>query len=245
MIPSERSLSVRITVIILILLISYSTFAHADGLQAIAKQLRTLLDKHDILIIGENHRKEESTRLISALTADYLETGKCLSVALEINSDQQPTIDSAMSGITSIHDIKISSIIDHPEYREMLSRFLDLKTEGKCLKVVAVDGFRQEQSRDEWMAANLEPLLKGKVLFLVGNLHAIKRIRWESGKLDPFVAERLVAKGYDVCSVMQAWDGREGLTELTLADVAQVLDPVAALMPSDTKEFGDYSVHWH
>ena len=229
---------------IFILLMSLPAFAWGKDYQEIAHHLSSLLDKNDILIIGEKHGREESTKLITALTAKVVSAGECLSVALEIYDDQQPAIDNAMAGSAPISSIKMSSIIDHPGYKEMLTRFRDLKREGRCLKVFAVDGIKQEQSRDEWMARNIEPLLKEKVLFLVGNLHAIKKIRWESAKSDPFVAERLIAKGYEVCSVMQAWDGKEGFEALTLADAARVLGPVAALMPYDAREFGDYSVHW-
>ena len=48
-------------------------------------------------------------------------------------------------------------------------------------------------------------LAKGKIVFLVGRLHAIKKIRWERG-----VGQILVRKGYDVCTVMQVWDGGGG-----------------------------------
>ena len=53
-------------------------------------------------------------------------------------------------------------------------------------------------------------LAKGKIVFLVGRLHAIKKIRWERGADRPFLGEILVRKGYDVCTVMQVWDGGGG-----------------------------------
>lgn len=234
----------RFTTAILIILISLPAFAHANDYIAIAKQLSPLIGKHDILILGEKHGKQESTKLFTALTINIVETNTCIVVALEISSDQQSAIDRAMSGSGSVGGIKVSSIIDHPDYRQMLSELRDLTVEGRCLKVVAVDGYAQKQSRDEWMAMNIEPLLEGKVLFLVGNLHAIKKIRWESGKDDPFLAERLVRKDYSVCSVMQLWDGKGGVSELTVDDAARVLDPVAAYVPTDASEFGDYVVRW-
>ena len=164
---------------------------------------------------------------------------------LEIGSDQQPVIDKAMSGVGSVSDIKISSNIDHPAYREMLSGLRNMVAEGRCLKVVAIDGGPEGVSRDAWMAEVVSPYIAGgKVLALVGNLHAIKKIRWESVKDDPFLAERHVAKGYSVCSVMQLWGSESGLTELTVADASRVLDPVAAYVPDRASEFGDYVIRW-
>lgn len=235
----------RLATTILIILISLPTFAQANDYTKIVKQLSLLTDKHDLLILGEKHGKQESTKLFTALTNYLTKNHTCISVVLEISSDQQSAIDKAMSGSGSVSDINISSTIDHLGYRQMLSGLRGLTVEGRCLKVVAVDGYRQKPSRDEWMAMNIEPLLKGKVLFLVGNLHAIKKIRWESGESDPFLAERLVAKGYRVCSVMQLWEGGDSaVTELIVADAVRVLEPVAAYIPENASEFGGYVVHW-
>ena len=60
------------------------------------------------------------------------------------------------------------------------------------------------------------------------------------------MADRLVAKGFRVCSVVQIWDGKgsDKVAPLTHEDVADVLDPVAARLPEDVREFGDYVVRW-
>ena len=87
---------------------------------------------------------------------------------------------------------------------------------------------------------------KGKVLCLVGNLHAIKKIRWESGDHNPYLAERLVDEGYTVCSVFQLWDKEGGgtLSPMTIDDVASMLDLLSAYMPEDASEFGNYVIRW-
>jgi hypothetical protein len=113
--------------------------------------------------------------------------------------------------------------------------------------MVAMDGFSEKISRDAWMAEMISPYIdKGKVLCLLGRLHTIKKIRWESGKQDPFLAERLVAHGYRVGSVMQIWGnkGEGAVSRLTMADAAIILQPVAAHMPEAAGEFGDYVIRW-
>ena len=45
-------------------------------------------------------------------------------------------------------------------------------------------------------------------LVLGGNLHAVKEVRWQSGKDKPFLAERLVCNGQRVASVVQQWETR-------------------------------------
>lgn len=238
----------RLTTAILLILISVPVFAQANDYIAISKQLTPLIEQNDILILGEKHGKQESTKLFTALTNYLTQNDTCLSVALEIGSDQQSVIDMAMSGTGGpISDIKISSIIDHPAYREMLSDIRQMVAEGRCLHVVAIDAPPNVLNRDAWMAEVMSPYIgKGKVLCLLGRLHGIKKIRWDSGNDNPFLAERLVADGYSVCSVMQLWDGKgDGtVSRLTIDDVARVLDPVAAHMPEDASEFGDYVVKW-
>jgi hypothetical protein len=78
-------------------------------------------------------------------------------------------------------------------------------------------------------------------------MHATQKIRWEPRIKDrPYLAERLIAKGYSVCSVVQIWDGEGNgdLSKITVDDVTKVLDPVAAYVPEDPSEFGDYVIHW-
>ncbi|MBW2186710.1 MAG: hypothetical protein JRG71_10050 [Deltaproteobacteria bacterium] len=237
----------RFTITILITIILLPSFAQANDYTTIAKQLKQLTDKHDILIIGEQHGKQESTKLITELTNYLTQNDTNLSIALEVGSDQQAVIDRLMYDSGSVSDIEICQIIDHPAYREMLSGLKNLIAEGRRLQVIAIDGVRKCESRDAWMAEMVVPLInKGKVLCLVGNLHAIKRIRWESGDHNPYLAERIISEGYTVCSVFQLWGmgGGGTLSRISIDDVTGMLDLLSAYMPDEASEFGDYAVSW-
>ena len=215
---------------------------------SLSAQLASFIDQHDILLLGEKHGRVESPRLMTQIVDQYTSEGKCLTVALEIDSSEQAAIDRVMTGAGSLEEMVIFPIIDSPEYREMLNQLGKWVRTGRCLKVVAVDGFEAGKSRDEWMAENLRFfLVKEKVLFLVGRLHAIKKIRWERGADRPFLGEILVRNGYDVCTVMQVWNGKGGrgaLAELSNGDVERVLDPTSAIVPEDAGEVGDFVVRW-
>jgi hypothetical protein len=221
--------------------------ALGDSGATMPAQLAGMVKGSDVLILGEKHGKPESTRLFVGLVDEATRGGECLTVALEIGSDQQPALDRAMNGDGSINEVVVDSIIDHHGYREMLAGLRELKGEGRCLHVVAIDGIPETIDRDAWMAGVLEPhIAEGKVVCLLGRLHAAKRIRWEDGRDRPFLAESLVAKGVRVCSVVQIWDGKgsDKVVPLAIGDVAEVLDPVTARLPEEAREFGDYVVRW-
>ena len=221
--------------------------ALAGSLTSIPAQLGPLVKGSDVFILGESHGKVESTGLFVGLVDEVSRAGECLTVALEISSGQQPALDRVMNGAGAVDEVVVDPIIDHPGYREMLAGLRGLKAEGRCLHVVAIDGIEETLDRDAWMAEALTHYLgKGPVVCLLGCLHAAKKIRWEDGRVRPFLAERLVAKGVRVCSVVQIWNGKGSdiVAPLTLEDVADVLDPVAARLPEYVREFGDYVVRW-
>jgi hypothetical protein len=185
--------------------------------------LAGLLGKHRVVILGENYHRPESTRFLADLAAKRLESGGCLAVALEIESGQQATLDAVMRGEEPVAAVQVHPIVDHPGYREMLARSREFIRTGKCLDVRAVDAPASDTSpRDEWMARELQALAaRGPVLALLGNLHTLKRIEWESGRDDPFVAERLARHGVRVLSVLQEWEeGCKAWDSGTLLDMA-------------------------
>lgn len=240
-------ISFRILFSSLILLAMVARWAQADTYQELSQELLTLLDQNDILIIGEQHGKEESTRLLAELAEEATQEERCLTIALEIGSEQQSAINRAMVGKLSIAEIVVAPVIDHAGYRGMLAALSKLTVAGRCLKVLAIDGEPEIIERDAWMAEKLAPYLgKGRVVALLGALHAAKDIRWDNGREKAFLAERLEAKEFRVGSVVQIWDGQgsDKVAPLTLEDVADVLDPVAATLPEDVREFGDYVVRW-
>lgn len=232
----------------LFLLILVPEWSHSEEkYKEVSGELLPLFDRSDVLIIGESHGENESTRLLAALAGEATQGERCLTVALEIGSEQQSVIEKAMAGDSSIAEIVVAPAIDHAGYREMLAALSRLSVAGRCLKVVAIDGEPEIIERDAWMAEQLARFLgKGRVVALLGVLHAAKDIRWDNGREKAFLAERLVAKGFRVCSVVQIWDGQgnDKIAPLTLEDVADVLDPVASGLPEDAREFGDYALRW-
>jgi hypothetical protein len=175
----------------------------------VVARLSAVLAGSEGLILGEDHHRPESPVLLADLVEHHLRQGACLSVALEIASDQQATLDAFVAGNAPVGAIPVHTIVDHPGYREMLVRLRDQVTRRGCLSVHAIDApTAVPQSRDEWMAERIMALRqRGRpVLALVGNLHVLKKVRWQSGRDNPFVAERLARAGMRVTSVLQDWD---------------------------------------
>lgn len=167
------------------------------------------LTPNSITLIGESHQHPESIRLFQSLASDYLQQDKCLTVALEIASDQQDTIDKIGRGGVTAADIEIPSMIDHQPYRDMLDDLAALRNAGACLDLVAIDsGPDNDAPRDEWMAMQLAKRVgETPVLALTGNLHTLKRVNWDKAmvKYSPYVAEILASGGKNVRSFPQLW----------------------------------------
>jgi hypothetical protein len=206
---------VKTGLIFLLGLVPYGSAIGKDAGILPVTELATLIADYPITVLGERHRRPESTQLVADLVDKFTGAGGCLAVALEIPSNQQPALDAAMTGKSPVADVFIHPIIDHPAFREMLEGFHNLSQAGRCLSVEAVDvppGVAI--SRDHWMTDKIAELAKDqRVLTLMGNLHAIKRVQWESGIDDPFLAEHLERRGLQVLSVMQNWD--EGCEQRT------------------------------
>ena len=171
-----------------------------------------ILDKikpYGITIIGETHKHPESVTLFQSLISNHLKQNKCLTVALEIASNQQAIIDKIKQGRAVVSDIDIPSMIDHPPYRKMIDNLVKLQGINECLKLVAIDaGDDINLRRDEWMAIKLaEQVGDIPVLVLLGNLHSLKRVDWDLSmtKGTPYVAEILSSQGYTVRTYPQIW----------------------------------------
>ncbi|GFO73092.1 hypothetical protein BJAS_P4241 [Bathymodiolus japonicus methanotrophic gill symbiont] len=76
---------------------------------------------HSITIIGEQHRHPESIEFFQSLIKGYLKKDSCLTVALEINSNQQPIIEKIERGMAVASDFEISQIIDQPALRRIIA----------------------------------------------------------------------------------------------------------------------------
>jgi len=213
-----------------------------------------LFTSHHITIVGETHHHPDSTVWFLKAVSEYVEGYQCLNVALEIGSDQQDIINEAMSEDASVSAIRISSIIDHPSYRKMISGFKALKSDGRCLKVYAIDApLSINRNRDEWMLKRIKEVDDESIpwVVLIGSLHALKQVNWypeANGK--PFLAELLQGGGYDVFSIIQDWTNQE-CTERSSEYVSDVrepiyhlLEPVAAYRPEAPHDAIDAAIVW-
>ncbi|NOR70659.1 MAG: hypothetical protein GQ532_13365 [Methylomarinum sp.] len=191
--------------IILYYLISSSAPLVAGDYQSIADQIKP----NTITIIGETHKHPESITLFQSLISNHLKKNKCLTVGLEIASNQQSIIDKIKQGRAVVSDIEIPPMIDHPAFRKMIESLVKLQKTNECLKLIAIDaGDDVDLRRDEWMAIKLsEQVGKTPILVLLGNLHSLKRIDWDLSmtKDSPSVAEILSSQGYSIKSYPQIW----------------------------------------
>jgi len=171
-----------------------------------------ILDKikpQTITILGESHKHPESITLFQSLISNHLKQNKCLTVGLEIASNQQPIIDKIKQGRATISDIEIPPMIDHPAFREMVGDLAKLQNEYICFKIIAIDaGEDIDLRRDEWMAIKLaEQVGVAPVLVLLGNLHTLKKVSWDLSMTNgsPYAAEILFSQGYSVKTYPQIW----------------------------------------
>jgi len=216
-----------------ILIILYCTPTYAGdekNSEAIAKQILGLCREKQVLLLGETHQNPMSQELFLSLVRNLQGQGKYVFVGLEISSDQQSNLDALLAGSTG-SELQLYPAIDHSAYRNMLKQLGDYPK--SVLTVAAIDAAVKENNRDEIMAGAIINAVSSKkftaITVLVGNLHAIKDIKWhpESAASTRYLAERLVEKGIDVCSVMQ---------DFTTKDVPVVLSgqtPEKAAMSLD------------
>jgi uncharacterized iron-regulated protein len=168
------------------------------------------------MIIGERHKRPESIQFFRGLISRYLQQGKCLTVALEITSDQQATLDEIVEGRKAVADIEIPPMVDHPSYHSLIDDLVTMKRRGACLKLIAIDGEELNVNRDEWMAERLaKQISQAPILALLGNLHTLKRVDWHisMSKAFPYVAEILVSQGHRIKSYPQIWLDKECTTQ--------------------------------
>ena len=167
------------------------------------------LKPNTITIIGETHKHSESITFFQSLISGHLKQNKCLTVGLEIASNQQAIIDKIKQGRAVVSDIEISSIIDHPPFRKMIDDLVKIQEKGNCLKIIAIDaGDDIDLNRDEWMAIQLaDQIGENPILVLLGGLHTLKRVDWDTSMTEgsPSVAGILVSQGYTVRSYPQIW----------------------------------------
>ena len=159
------------------------------------------MEPQSITIIGESQQLPESIQFFQGLISSYLQQGKCLAVALEIVSSQQAILDQMVEGRIIKLGIKLPLMIDHTPYRSLIDDLARMKRRGHCLKLIAIDAEELKVNQDKWMAERLaKQISQAPILALLGNLHTLKRIGWNSsiGKAFPYVAEILASQGHRI-----------------------------------------------
>jgi len=194
--------------------------ARADG---ILDRIVETMAPNSITIIGESHKRPEAIQFFQSLIVHYLQQNECLIIGLEVASDQQPIIDNVGQGKTSVSDIDVAPMIDHQDFRSMITNLIGLQKQNKCLKVMAVDAsLILRTDRDVWMAEKLGEL-KGQipVIALLGSLHTLKKVDWNFEYTKAYVAEILASQGHQVNSYPQIWTDRECKDKTRFIDVDQ------------------------
>jgi len=182
----------------------FSDPAHSNEAQ---KWIIKGMEPGGISIIGEYHKRPESVQFFQSVISKYLQQDKCLVVALEIASNQQMILDGIVEGKSTVSDVEIPSIIDHPAFRAMINDLAEVARRNDCLKVIAIDaGTDIDIRRDEWMAKILaEQVNQAPILALLGNLHSLKKVEWNFEKTTPYVAEILASLNHRIRTYPQAW----------------------------------------
>ena len=177
------------------------------SLAAIYEPILEQIKPDTITIIGESHKKAESVELFKSLVLDTIKHYQCVAIGLEIGSDQQTILDAVMQGRASVNEIALWPPLDHPLYRRMIDSFAEIKRQGLCIKLVAIDsGVDNNIDRDLWMALSLaEQAGDTPVLVLLGAMHTLKRVDWNVRSGRPSVAELLATRGFRVKSYPQRW----------------------------------------
>lgn len=195
----------KIICFLFFMVILFSSFqAHSTETH---KRIVEGLKPHSITIIGEQHKRPESIQLFQSIISRYLRQDKCLVVALEIASSQQVILDEIVEGKSTVSDIKIPPMIDHPTFRGLINNLTKMARSNDCLKLIATDaGLDMGIRRDEWMAKILaDQLSQVPILALLGNLHTLKKVDWNFTKASPYIAEILALQHHRIRTYPQVW----------------------------------------
>lgn len=95
--------------------------------------------------MGEKHQLPDSQKLLLAIVNKWTDQNKKIFIGLEIPRDKQEPLNSALPG-TPLPTGTISTIIDHPAYREMIRALGSFP-----VTVKAIDAIPEDASRDHTM----------------------------------------------------------------------------------------------
>ena len=191
---------------LIIIILLFSSSAYAENSYS---RILEGITPNSITIIGETHKRPEAIQFFQSLITGYTQQNKCLTVALEIASSQQSLLNEIMQGKATVTDIEIAPAIDHPPFRALINDLAEIQKQNNCLKLITIDaGLELKTNRDEWMAIKLaEQVGQAPILALLGSLHTLKKVDWNPTltKKEPYVAEILAARGFNVKSYPQVW----------------------------------------
>ena len=149
------------------------------------------LKSHDIVFLGTTHKKEAILKFVADLIP-HLHKTKTTHLGLEICSDQQGKIDRFLQKGRGLNNIELHPQIDCIEYRNLFTTIRSLD-QSMRFALVALDltksMYQGKINRDEWMARSIAKIFhrdpNAKVLVVVGNLHVLKKIKWEDQVPNP------------------------------------------------------------
>ncbi len=173
-----------------------------------------LMGSNQILVLGEEYGQEESAEFVLKTVSEYVNSGGCLKVGLEISSDQQELVESAMKGEAQISEIELREELDTTSYRQMLGGFSNVIQGGGCLSVHALDTPSTVPiTGDAWMEKEVVRIVgDSPVLILTSNIRAVKDYDSGEGDRAKLLTQRLRARTYRVASVLQHWKPGECAT---------------------------------
>ena len=139
------------------------------------------LRDNDIILLGERHNHSHQLEMVKSFIQRLSKELPSTILALEISTDEQNRINCFLKTGTGLEEIKFPSHLSNPLYKDLL-----ITARESGIKVLAIDMpprfFKDVQiTRDEYMADRLvaEVEKAGKIVALVGSLHAIKApVEW-------------------------------------------------------------------
>ena len=144
------------------------------------------LKTHDIVFMGTTHKQPRILQFIGTLLP-HLHRAGVTHVALEIASDQQNCIQHFLNGGTGLDSVKLHAAIDCTHYRHLLQSMREIP-EAIRPQILGVDlpadQYGGPISRDQWIARELSAITRNrrdaKVLVIIGALHVLRKLEWDS-----------------------------------------------------------------
>lgn len=196
------------------------------------------LRAHDLVFMGTTHKQPAILSLLAGLLPRLYAAG-VTHVALEIPSDQQAGIDRFLSTGNSLEQLTLPSVIDCPEYRQLLTLLAEMPEDMRP-RVRAVDlppdQYGGGTDRDRWMAERLLDIMQScpapKVLAVMGSLHVLRKLQWSPRIVNGPVAIQTRLRSWrpdlSIFSIVNIVPGTE-----PLCDFGRLLGPLPGVTALD------------